>query len=216
MSEFMRAYGVAAKVRMPIVKAGSSDFAVSGDWTPATGDVKVSKDGGNVANITTLPTAVGGTGSVLWEFSLSATEMEAAEVVVQVVDSATKAIQDQAFNVHTYGSNPASGIVSVTEDSIAGAVNVVRKNTALSAFMFKMVDATDLKTAETGVTVAATRSIDGAAFGACTNSVTEVSNGWYKIDLSAGDLNGDVVVLRFTGTGCHPTEIVLTPQPTGS
>lgn len=108
------------------------------------------------------------------------------------------------------------GSTALTASNIAAAVNVVRKNTALAGFPFKMVDATDLKTAETGITVTATRSINGAAFGACANSPAEVSNGWYTIDLAAGDLNGDTIVLRFTGTGCHPCEIVLTPQPTGA
>lgn len=105
---FQRAYGVAAKIRIPIVKAGSSDFAATGDWTPATGDVKISKDGGNFANVATLPVAIGGTGSVGWEFSFSATEMQAAEIMVQVIDSATKAVQDQAVNIQTYGA-PGSG-----------------------------------------------------------------------------------------------------------
>lgn len=100
-------YGVAFSFAAPMVKAGSDDLAASADWTPATGDVKVSKDQGSVANITTLPTAVAGTGSVLWDFSLSATEMQAAEIVVQVVDSATKAVKDNVFVVQTYGNASA-------------------------------------------------------------------------------------------------------------
>lgn len=94
------------------------------------------------------------------------------------------------------------------------SVNTLRKNVARANYMFKMVDETDLKTAETGATVTATRSIDGAAFAACANSIAEVSNGWYKIDLATTDLNGDVIVLRFTGTGCHPYEAVIITQPT--
>jgi hypothetical protein len=88
------------------------------------------------------------------------------------------------------------------------------KNTAFTNFMFKMVDATDGYTAETGIAVTATRSLDGAAFAACANAATEVSNGWYKIDLDAADLNGDMVVLRFTGTGCRATEIFMVTQAT--
>lgn len=90
----------------------------------------------------------------------------------------------------------------------------ITKNTALSAFMFKMVDATDHNTAETGLTVTATRSLDGAAFAACANAVSEVSNGWYKIDLAAADLNGNVVVLRFTASGADTTEYVIVTQNT--
>jgi len=92
--------------------------------------------------------------------------------------------------------------------------NKITKNTALAGFPFKMVDATDGYTAETGVSVTATRSIDGAAFAACANAAAEVASGWYKIDLAAADLNGDTIVLRFTGTGCRATEIVIATQPT--
>jgi len=93
-------------------------------------------------------------------------------------------------------------------------VNSMRKNVAFNDFMFKMVDATDLKTAKTGISVTATRSIDGNSFSACTNSGTEVASGWYKINLSASDLNGNNIVLRFTGTGCHPWEERIVTQPT--
>lgn len=90
----------------------------------------------------------------------------------------------------------------------------IRKNTEFAAFPFKMVDETDHVTAETGLTVTATRSIDGAAFGACANSAAEIASGWYKITLAAADLNGDVIILRFTATGADDREIVVFTQPT--
>lgn len=114
--QFIRKYGTAAKVRIPVVKASSADFAVSGDWTPATGDVKISKDGGNVANITTLPVAVG----ALWEFAISATEMQAAEITIQVVDAATKAVQDQAVSIITFGNASAALQIDWSDSVRAG------------------------------------------------------------------------------------------------
>lgn len=90
----------------------------------------------------------------------------------------------------------------------------IRKNTEFAAFPFKMVDETDHVTAETGLTVTATRSIDGAAFAACANSAAEIASGWYKITLAAADLNGDVIILRFTATGADDREIVVFTQPT--
>jgi hypothetical protein len=90
----------------------------------------------------------------------------------------------------------------------------ITKNAAFTNFMFKMVDATNGYTAETGVSVTATRSLDGAAFGACANAAAEVASGWYKIDLDAADLNGDEVVLRFTGSGCRVTEFKFPTQAT--
>jgi hypothetical protein len=74
-------------------------------------------------------------------------------------------------------------------------------------FMFVMTDSDG--NAATGLTVVATRSIDGAAFASCTNSVTEVSNGWYKIDLSTSDMNGTVIALRFSATGAADTDQVI-------
>jgi hypothetical protein len=88
----------------------------------------------------------------------------------------------------------------------------VKKNTALSAFMFMMIDSSDHVTPKTGLTITATRSIDGAAFGACANSAAEVSNGWYKIDLANTDLNGNVIALKFTATGADARNVTILPQ----
>ena len=96
-------YGVQTSFRFAVIKSASSNLAASGDWTPATGDTKISKDGGNVANTSNNPSAVGGTGSVLWSITLTAAELQAAEVVIQIVDSATKAIEDQTLVIYTYG-----------------------------------------------------------------------------------------------------------------
>ena len=100
---FLARYGVQTSFRFAMVKATSSDLAATGDWTPATGDTKISKDGGNVANTSNNPSAVGGTGSVLWSITLTAAELQAGEVVIQIVDSATKAIEDQTLVIYTYG-----------------------------------------------------------------------------------------------------------------
>ena len=100
---FLAKYGVQTSFRFAVIKSSSSDLAATGDWTPATGDTKISKDGGNVANTSNNPTAVGGTGSVLWSITLTAAELQAAEIVIQIVDSATKAIEDQTLVIYTYG-----------------------------------------------------------------------------------------------------------------
>lgn len=110
---------------------------------------------------------------------------------------------------------PVIATAGVVSASISTAtVNTIRKNTALANYPFKMVDATDLKTPETGVTVTAERMIDGGTFAACANAVTEDSLGWYHISLATTDLNGDTIVLKFTGTGCATTEHVIITQPT--
>jgi hypothetical protein len=104
----LRKYATATTITFPMIKVGSVDFAVSADWPPATGDCKISKDGGNVANTSNLPTAVGGTGPALWKLTLTIAEMSAGEVLIQIVDAATKAVEDQAIMINTYGSDPSA------------------------------------------------------------------------------------------------------------
>jgi hypothetical protein len=93
----------------------------------------------------------------------------------------------------------------VTEINVDG----IKKNTALSAFEFLMVDSADHVTGKTGLTITATRSIDGGAFAACANSAVEVASGIYKIDLAATDLNGDIITLKFSATGADSRFITL-------
>jgi hypothetical protein len=69
--------------------------------TIAAGDFKVSKDGGALANLATLPTNE--PASSIWvKITLSATEMNADNVAVQCIDqTATKEWADYAFSIPT-------------------------------------------------------------------------------------------------------------------
>lgn len=89
----------------------------------------------------------------------------------------------------------------------------IKKNTALSAFPFRMVLSSDHITASTGATVTATRSLDGGAFAACANSATEVSVGQYIINLNATDTNANTVVFRFTAASSDDTFITVITSP---
>lgn len=117
MSAMLRQYGVETTIIFPIPKVDDTAFAGTADWTPATGDTKVSKNGGNVANTTNNPAAVGGTGSVLWSLTLTAAEMQAARVVAQIVDAA---VENQAIVIETYGHASAQHPAFPATDS-AGA-----------------------------------------------------------------------------------------------
>jgi hypothetical protein len=108
---FQRKYNLATAaethIRIPIIKAGVVNFAVSADWTPATGDVRVKKDDGAWADIGTNPTAssAGGNGSsAVWVFQFSAAELSCKQLQVMVSDAATKAIEDQYFIIETFGN----------------------------------------------------------------------------------------------------------------
>lgn len=86
----------------------------------------------------------------------------------------------------------------------------IKKNIALSNFGFPMRD--QWGSPATGLTVTAERSLDGAAFAACANAVSEIGNGLYVIDLAAADLNGGVVILKFTATGARQRELTIVTE----
>lgn len=109
-------------------------------------------------------------------------------------------------------SGTGTGQVSLSSGAVK-TQSAVKKNTALAGFEFLLIQSADHISPITGATVTATRSIDGAAFGACSNAVAEVSNGIYKISLSAGDLNGDTVTLQFTAAGADARFITILTTP---
>lgn len=116
MAAFLRKYGTGsgADVYIPVIKRGVVDFAVSADWTPASGDVKVSIDGGAAASIGTLPTAITMGNAAVWKFVFADAELQGKVIVVTVADSATKAVEDTAFVVETYGHASAKFIADIT------------------------------------------------------------------------------------------------------
>ena len=133
------------------------------------------------------------------------------------VGSVTGAVGSVTGNV---GGNVSGSVDSVTSGVTVTTNNdktgytlsttpAVKKNTALSTFSFFMRDSADHVSGKTGLTVTAERSIDGAAFGACANSVSELSAGVYLINLANTDVNGNVITLKFTATGADPTIITV-------
>lgn len=68
--------------------------------TLAAGDVKVSKDGGALANLATLPTVTPAS-SVMVKVTLSASEMNADNVTVVFIDAAGNEWSDLVVNLHT-------------------------------------------------------------------------------------------------------------------
>lgn len=68
--------------------------------TLAAGDVKVSKDGGAFANLTTLPAVTPAAGTAV-KVDLSATEMTADQVFITFIDAAGAEWDDLAVNIQT-------------------------------------------------------------------------------------------------------------------
>jgi len=93
----------------------------------------------------------------------------------------------------------------------ADAVDEIRdgllptQNAVFNNIPVLFVAASDHVTPVTGATgTAVTRSIDGGAFGAGTGTFAEIANGMYQYDASAADMNGGVIIFRFTATGGTP------------
>ncbi len=84
----------------------------------------------------------------------------------------------------------------------------MQKNAALSAFGFALYDSSG--SPAIGLVPTCQRSLDGAAFGNCTNSPAEIGSGAYKVDLAAGDLNADVIILKLVAPGAQTQLITLT------
>lgn len=106
----------------------------------------------------------------------------------------------------------------ITAGSIAtSGANKIRdaimppKNVAYNDVEFLMVDGIDHITPKTGLTITATRSIDGGAFGAkdAATIVAEVGNGIYQIDIAAADMNGKIITWRFSAVGADETYLTI-------
>lgn len=142
--------------------------------------------------------------------TLDATDTATAGRLVLSVNVATALPVWHEFLVQTA---PVFDALTVGSANVQADISSpYKKNTASSNFEFPMT-LTGTRTPATGKTVTATRSIDGGAFASCTNSVTEVASGMYKINLSAADLNGNWITLKFSEGACNDTLITIGTQP---
>lgn len=174
MSAFLRPYatGTGADTYVPMIKAGVVDLAVAADWTPATGDVKVSKDGAAAANIGTLPTYVASNG---WKFVFTDSELTAKTITINITDSATKAVEDQVFIIETYGNassmHPNIGVAMRGTDSAATATALATAQADLD--LLTGTDGATLATAQGNYAPA--KATDIVSSGAITTSGGAVS-----------------------------------------
>jgi hypothetical protein len=101
MSVYLRKYGVETKVDFALYETDGTDL--KSDAAHASGDTKIMKDEGDEANTTNAFVDEGQGYSI----TLSAAEMEAARIVVYVVDQGTKAWLDKSLIIETYGHTSA-------------------------------------------------------------------------------------------------------------
>lgn len=103
--------------------------------------------------------------------------------------------------------------VNVVSSGTAAGVTGYKKNTAVTAFGFYM--GLTAGGPATGVTITVQISKDGGAFANVTDgsgTATEISNGFYQVDLTATEMNADEILLKATGMGCNQRNMKIRTQ----
>lgn len=225
MSTISIPWGTATTFRAPIVKASSTDYAIVGntpsfDWTPVAGDVKISKDGGAFANIATLPGNVTLAGSAAWTWTLSAAETEATEIVIQVIDAAPKAVQDQFFRLQTTKAGAlqvgvpqaaqSAGDTAITLDATAAAQTDFYKGSVVTIISGDGANQARIITAYNGSTKVATidRGWDVALTTGGTRSVFAVFPQGLNQPLTSGQTTAAVPTTAQIATEIFDTQTV--------
>jgi hypothetical protein len=123
----LRQYGVATTVYFPLIDKGATDLE-STPVTIASGDCKISKDGGAFANTTTASFShvAGG----IYSIPLTATEMQAKQVILKIVDqTGTKEWEDQVIIITTINHASAEiPTVAPTAADVRSAVGLGSAN----------------------------------------------------------------------------------------
>ena len=144
------------------------------------------------------------------QFAGQAITAAAGVTIPSSIASPTNITAGTITTVTNLTNAPTAGDLTATmKTSVATAAGNASylKNTAAADIAFVLVDSTDHVTRKTGITVTAQRSLDHAAFGSSTGTVTEVGNGVYVLSASAADMNANNIVFRFTGAACDPVEL---------
>lgn len=169
------------------------------------------------ADIANLQTTCNNTGTQVNDVSGA---VGALAATVNLIDTDVTDIKAKTDNLPaapaSEGNVSAVGIAVLTRAAPGDAMALVaaqipfKKNTALAGFPFPMQDSSGNPV--TGLTVTAQRVIDGGAIANCTNAVVEVSDGIYKINFSAADLNGNSIAFIMSAPGAVETKFTALTQ----
>ena len=187
---------------------------------PKTGDaanitVYVSKDNGTVTALTdTSATELDATNAKGWYvFDLAQAETNADDLLF-TGKSTTSDVSIVGAQVYT---TPPNFTKLGIDSSTGGALTQSRLQKNASGglrVVYQLTDSTAHNPAPGATSKTITRSIDGGAFGAGTvGTVTEIANGWYYADFAAADINGAVISIQASASGCDVTPIVLFMEP---
>ncbi len=177
----LRKYGVATTIDFELFEVDGIDFRV--DAVHASGDTAIMKDEGAEAN-TSNAFVDEGNG---YSLALTATEMQAARIVIYVVDqTATKVWLDSAILIETYGDASAEHAVDL-DDSVRAGLTAL-PNAAAEA-------AGGLYTRGTGA-----GQINQDANGRVDSNIASVSADAAAIQSDTDDIQGQLPAALTTGT----------------
>lgn len=192
---FLRKYGVETKVDFVLFGTTGVDF--KSDASHAAGDTTVMKDEGDEASTTNAFVDEGKGYSI----TLTATEMQAARVVVYVVDQGTKAWLDTAIVIETYGNASAMHAMDF-DDAVRGGMTALPNAAADAAGGLPISDAGAL---DLDAKLANTNEITAARMGALTDWI----NGG-RLDLLLDQVISDLA----TATAYIDTEVAAVKEKT--
>lgn len=216
----VRAYGVGTNIYFPLIDKGFTDFEAT-PVTIATGDCKISKDGGAFANTGSNFAHVAGG---IYSLALTATEMQAKNVVIKIVDqTGTKEWEDQCIVIDTFNHASAEipSLWSIPQSTASGAITSSSfASGAINAAAIASAAITAAKFAAGAIDAAAIAdaAIDNATFAADTGGKTVRSNtaqagaaGTITLDASASattDFYVGCLVYLTGGTGAGQMRVI--------
>ncbi len=166
---------------------------------------------GDVVNVAGLTPSVAGDAMDLVANAVDATSVATGAIDADAIgaDAITAAkIADNAIAAEHIAAG-AIGASELATDAIGSdefattAVQEISRainpqfNAALSNITFEMYDSTT-HNPSAGLTVTGERSLDGGAYGAVTGSIAGISDGTYQLDASQADMNGALIVFKFS------------------
>ena len=198
--------------------------AAGAEWTDLLIDIPTSVrqiDDLSYPTVSGRSTDVLATGEIPIDFDTSIGTLAAAQIEASALDGKgdwnigktgyTAGPTAASFTTAAWaaGAIDAAALAADAIQKIADGI-LPKKNTALSDIPFLMVLSSDGVTPATGLTVTATRSIDGGTtFSATTGTVTEATNGYYHFDASAADMNGALVTFKFSAATANDTGVSI-------
>lgn len=217
MSEIhLRKYGVEATIDFRLFEVDGVDFRV--DAADGGSDCSIMKDEGAEATCTNDFTDEG-TG---YSLVLTATEMQAARIVVYVIDSATKVWLDTSFEIETYGNASAMHAVDL-DDSVRAGLTALPNAAADAAGGLPISDAggLDLDAMDTNINDIETDTsnmqpklgtpagADMSADIAAVQSDTDDIQSRIPAALSSGNMKTDVLAISGTTAEADKLEEVM-------